>query len=162
MIEVKVMGFAIDKQQNTPILILEEIEGNKRILPIWIGECEADAISRGLTKAEIPRPFTHDLIISIIKGLRAELIKVEITQLKNNTFYALLWLKRESDIIKIDARPSDAVAIAVHTGIPIFVSDEIMSKEGIKYEKDKEHKLENIKEYLKKVKPENFGEIDLR
>lgn len=163
MVEVTVADLALDPNTNMPILILKEQNG-ERILPIWIGMAEAGAIAieRSLEKPE--RPLTHDLMKLIIDGMENKLIKIIIDDLKENTFYAKLYLQRENDIVYIDARPSDAVALALRCKAPIYVEDRIFG------EKDPVSKDENtfsglnpdeLRDKLRNIDPSDFGKFSI-
>jgi uncharacterized protein len=119
-IKMKVSGIIMDPYSNVPIVVLKDME-EKITVPIWIGLVEASAIAMELENISIHRPLTHDLIKSILEGTKAELLKIEVTDLKDNTFFALLHLKMDGNVIKIDSRPSDAIAIALRTKSHIFV-----------------------------------------
>jgi bifunctional DNase/RNase len=129
MIEVKVEGLFLTQSQASGV-ILKEIEG-ERTLPIVIGDFEAQSIALGLENIEAPRPITHDLIIRMLDTLKAGILKIEITALKQNTFYALIYLEDSTGLIfEIDARPSDAIALAVRLDLPLFVEDSVFEKGG--------------------------------
>ena len=122
MIEVRVSGLAIDDKTKSPVVILQEVDG-KRILPIWIGQNEANAIALEMAGQKFQRPLTHDLLVSVIRGLRADVVKAIISELKDNTFYATVLLKRDGDMLAVDARPSDSIALALRARSPIYVSE---------------------------------------
>jgi len=111
MIEVTINAIALDTKTGTPVVILKEKDGEEA-LPIWIGPFEADAISRAINGEKFSRPLTHNLLINIIKGLKTQVLKIVINDLKENTYYARIYLQREDEIIEVDARPSDSLAIA--------------------------------------------------
>ena len=117
-------SIAIDAVSNDMVLLLR-VEEDDELLPIWIGNSEAFSIALALANVELPRPMTHDLMIDIINGLDAEIQRVVITALIDNTYYALVYLQKGNDLIVVDSRTSDAVALAVRTGAPIFLRDEI-------------------------------------
>jgi len=160
LIEVKVLGFARDKERDAPILLLEEEGQARRVLPIWIGEYEADAIIRGLNNLPYPRPLTHELIINIIKGLGFELMKVEVTKLVNGTYYANIVLRKDNNIYEIDSRPSDAIALASIVKAPIYVSEDVMESSSIKIDIEENREMD-VRKYLRNVNPEDFGETEL-
>ncbi|UCF64054.1 MAG: bifunctional nuclease family protein [bacterium] len=126
MIEVKINGLFLTQSQASGV-ILKEIKG-ERTLPIIIGEYEAQSIALGLEKIKPPRPITHDLTLSMLDSLTAEIEKIAVTELKNNTYYAIIYIRRNSTLYEIDSRPSDAIALAVRKNIPIFVAEEVMEK----------------------------------
>ena len=130
MLEVRVANLGLDRATNTPVVILQEREG-ERVLPIWIGPGEASAIAMELAHVKFSRPLTHDLLKQVIVGLGAELRKVIITQVKDNTYYAELHIYRGDQVIQIDARPSDSIALALRLQAPIFTSDELLQHTAV-------------------------------
>ena len=165
MIEMKVAGLTIDPVTNTPIVILKDRD-EKRILPIWIGLFEASAIATELEGINFSRPMTHDLIRDILANLGIEVLKVEVHDLRNNTFFANIHLLREGKTQVIDSRPSDALALALRAGAPIYVEERVIEKSrnidvGTKItdlEKEKEDKL---KEFLENLDPDDFGKYKM-
>lgn len=130
------------------ILLLRELDGNDT-LPIWIGKPEADSIALSLGKVATPRPLTHELIKNIITGLKMKVARVVVTEIADNTYYALLYLSDGKNEVPVDARPSDAVAIALKVNAPIFVENEILEKRS----------GDELEEWLKNLKPEDFGNV---
>ena len=130
---VVVYGVSFDVTNKQPIVLLK-VEGKNRFLPIWIGHPEAAAILMKLQNAELPRPMTHDLLTSVIGNLSASVEQVLVTELRENTFYAILRLKSGGDEIDVDSRPSDAIAVAVRTDAPIFASTELLESNGIEFD----------------------------
>src|ERR1022692_977519 len=122
-VEMKIRGLMMDPVSNMPIVLLKDV-GSDLVLPIWVGVYEANAIALEIEKVSTPRPMTHDLIKNVLTGLDALVHKVVVTELKNDTFYAVIWLEREGQAISIDSRPSDALALALRVDCPIFVGDE--------------------------------------
>ncbi len=135
LVEVKLLDVAIEETTEAFVMFLKEVNGN-RILPIWIGQNEGQSIKIALENFKVPRPLTHDLIKSIFLAFNAKVEKVVINGLKNSTYHARLILRQGKRLISIDARPSDAVAIAVRIGAPIFVVKEIMESSGVEPEKN--------------------------
>lgn len=135
MIEVKVETVQISLVSSHRIVVLKEI-GKERYLPIWIGPCEAEAISVGAKGVEMLRPLTHDLIVNVLEGLSAELLYIHINDLANQTFYAHLVVASYDNEIEIDSRPSDAIAIAVRMDVPIYVAESVMAEAGVEPEED--------------------------
>jgi bifunctional DNase/RNase len=125
LLEVQVKGVAVDPRGHTPIVILEEAEGH-RAFPIWIGLSEAQAIARALEEIPTPRPMTHDLIKNILEGLNATVTKIVVNDLRDNTFYATIYLSMRGQEYRIDARPSDAIALALVAKAPIFTTKEVL------------------------------------
>jgi hypothetical protein len=167
MLPVNVLGIALDGN-NIPIVLLKEVDGD-RVLPIWIGIAEAAAIADGLEGKDFRRPLTYDLMKRIIEELNSYVDKVVVNELRQNTFHAEIHLiqRNSPHTLVIDARPSDSIALAVRTGTPIYVVDQVMDESGrsdiIKQEEVSQEDKEkfDIKEYLQNMKPEDFGEYDL-
>ena len=124
-VEMKIRGLMMDPVSNMPIVLLKDV-GSDTVLPIWVGVYEANAIALEIEKVNTPRPMTHDLIKNVLTGLDALVHKVVVTELKDDTFYAVIWLEREGRVISIDSRPSDALALALRMDCPIFVEDEVL------------------------------------
>jgi hypothetical protein len=171
MIEVVLRAVRVDVGTSTPLLLLEEV-GGERVLPIFIGAPEAAAIAYALQGVESPRPMSHDLLGHVVSALGAKLFAVEITELAGNTFFASLRLVRSGEEINVSARPSDAVALALRMGAPILVSDDLMAAEGkvmqLAYDEDEEEYVEldtpdeadlvaQLRAFLDQVRPEDFG-----
>jgi hypothetical protein len=124
-VEMKIRGLMVDPVTNMPIVILKDVNGAS-VLPIWVGMYEANAIALEIEKISTPRPMTHDLIKSLLLGLNTGLRKVVVSELKDDTFYAVIWLDREGELISVDSRPSDALALALRLDCPIFVDDSVL------------------------------------
>ena len=124
-VEMKIRGLLVDPVTNMPIVILKD-SGSDSVLPIWVGIYEANAIALEIEKVSTPRPMTHDLIKNVLTGLDAQVHKVVVTELREDTFYAVIWLEREGRVISVDSRPSDALALALRVDCPIFVEDEVL------------------------------------
>lgn len=159
-VEMTVKGLTLDPLTNMPIVILKDME-DKRVLPIWIGLFEANAIALELEKITTPRPMTHDLIRDIITGMNATVTKIVVNDLKNNTFYAVIHLSLDGNNIVIDSRPSDAIALALRIGAPIYVSTEVVNKaRSIDMTKESEE-TDQLKEWLENLRPEDFGKYQM-
>lgn len=183
MTEVRVQSLGLDRTTNTPVVILQEASG-ERVLPIWIGPGEASAIAMELAGMKFARPLTHDLFSTLITGMGGELKRVLITKVVENTYYAEMIIQRGSEFISVDARPSDSIAIALKTSAQIFTSDELLDvvsietgdiedleqdsaqfglgqpgseEEAETEEKKRELKADDLKEYLRRLNPEDFG-----
>ena len=142
-----------------PIVLLKTVAGNM-FLPIWIGHTEAAAILMKLQGAETPRPMTHDLINDIMINLDASCIRISVTALRENTFYASITIRANGQEVEIDSRPSDALALAVRSSAPIFVADDVISESGIEFEhevEDTEEVVDKFKDFLDSVTPEDFA-----
>ena len=148
LIQMKVEGLLFDPRSNMYILLLKEING-RRTLPIWIGKPEADSISLALGKVETPRPLTHDLIKNIADSLKIKIAKIIVTEILDNTYYALVCLNDGKKETLIDSRPSDAVAVALRVSAPIFVEDRVLGEKS----------TDELDEWLRNLKPEDFGNI---
>ncbi len=159
-LEMKIKGLMIDPITNMPIIILRD-PTSSAVLPIWVGIFEANAIALQIEKIATPRPMTHDLLKSAISGLQAKVDKVVITDLKENTFYALIFLNREGIILPIDSRPSDAIALALRTGSPIYVSTEVIEKaKNTDLTKDA-GESERIRKWLENLDPDEMGKYEM-
>ncbi len=148
LIQMKVEGLLFDPRSNMYIMLLKEINGNGT-LPIWIGKPEADSIALALGKIETPRPLTHDLIKNIADSLKLKITKVIVTEILDNTYYSLLCLNDGRKETFVDSRPSDAVAIALRANAPIFIEHSILEQKS----------ADELEEWLKNLKPEDFGNI---
>jgi len=160
MIEMRVMGIAIDTRTGSPIVVLHD-KDNRKALPIWIGSAEASAIIRKIENLTVARPMTHDLIIDIIEKTGYELDRIEINDVEKETYYATLFLKHDSeDVIEIDARPSDAIAVAIRVDAPIFVTANVLSNGSVSTDsaKDEEESRE-FKSFIQNVKPSDFEKL---
>ncbi len=124
-VEMKIRGLMMDPVTNMPIVILKDAQGNS-ILPIWVGVYEANAIALEIEKVVTPRPMTHDLIKTLLSGLHTGVRKIVVNELKEDTFYAVIWLERDGKLISVDSRPSDALAIALRLDCPIYVDDSVL------------------------------------
>lgn len=124
-VEMRIRGLLMDPVNNTPIVILKDTNSDA-VLPIWVGVFEANAIALEIEKVSTPRPMTHDLIKNVLSGLDAHVHKVVVTELKEDTFYAVIWMERDGRVISVDSRPSDALALALRVDCPIFVEDEVL------------------------------------
>jgi hypothetical protein len=161
LVEVRVVHLGIDPATNTPVVILQEAEG-ERVLPIWIGPAEASAIALELQGVKYVRPLTHDLVKQIIVGLGANLRRVLITQVKDNTYYAELHLHRDNHVVQIDARPSDSIAVALRLKAPIFTRDDLLERKSVETVEPEPPAAGEDPEWLKdlrKLNPEDFGKF---
>jgi bifunctional DNase/RNase len=159
-VEMTVKGLTLDPLTNMPIVILKDMD-DKRVLPIWIGLFEANAIALELEKIPTPRPMTHDLIRDIISGLDATVSKIVVNDLKNNTFYAVIHLALNGSNIVIDSRPSDAIALALRIGAPIYVAADVVNKAKSIDMSEESEDTDQLKEWLENLKPEDFGKYQM-
>jgi uncharacterized protein len=159
MQEMVIYGVSFDMVGKQPIVLLKTTEGNK-FLPIWIGHPEAAAILMKLQGANTPRPMTHDLVTDLLARLEARVVRIAVTELRENTFYALITVAVNGSEIEIDSRPSDAIALAVRAGAPIFAADDVIEESAIEFEHEdvnEEEVVEEFKKFLEDVKPEDFS-----
>jgi bifunctional DNase/RNase len=155
-VEMKIRGLMMDPVTNMPIVILKDVNGTT-VLPIWVGMYEANAIALEIEKVSTPRPMTHDLIKSLLLGLNTSLRKVVVSELKDDTFYAVIWLDREGDLISVDSRPSDALALALRLDCPIYVEETVLkSSKQISSVADKVNN-EELRRWLEGLNDEDLG-----
>ncbi|MBM3293574.1 MAG: bifunctional nuclease family protein [Candidatus Aminicenantes bacterium] len=155
-IEMKIKGLVIDPISKMPIVVLEEPAGD-RILPIWIGVFEANAIALTIENIPTPRPMTHDLIRNVLSRLNIGVDRIVVTDVKNNTFYASIHCRHEGREMVIDSRPSDAIALALRMRSPIYVEEEVVRRaHGLKLDENLEGS-ENLRKWLETLRPEDFG-----
>jgi hypothetical protein len=171
VVEARVNGLILEHKTQQNVVILREAEG-ERILPIWIGPGEAQAIRRILSDEPFPRPLTHDLLVLIVEGLKARVSRVVISDLRESTFYATVIVQRDSEVLSIDARPSDSIAVALRAKAPIFVNEELLQEPPRRGEEEgggeeppreptEEEKAEQLRRFLEKLNPEDFGKFQL-
>jgi bifunctional DNase/RNase len=174
LVQVEVASLGMDKSSNTPVVILKET-GGERMLPIWIGPGEASAIAMELAGIKFSRPLTHDLLNTVVRSMGSELLRVLITKVVDNTYYASLVFRRNGEMITIDSRPSDSVALALRASAPIYADGELLdrtsieidgenleagfeaSSESPEQEGDPAEKPEKLRDYLRRLDPEDFG-----
>jgi bifunctional DNase/RNase len=160
MQRMEIYGVSFDMVGKQPIVLLKTAEGNK-FLPIWIGHPEAAAILMKLQGASTPRPMTHDLVTDMLGHLDARVVRIAVTELRDNTFYALITVAVDGSEIEIDSRPSDAIALAVRADAPIFAADSVIEESAIEFENEEnvseEDVVEEFKKFLDEVKPEDFS-----
>ena len=157
MIEMAVQGLAIDERTRTPVVLLKEKDGT-RMLPIWIGPSEASSIALELTGRKFQRPLTHDLLKTVIDGLNATVPKIAIVELREKTYYAKVFLERDNEVLTIDARPSDCIALALRTRSPIFVKEELL-RDDESGEDPSDLSMEELQRQLEDMDPEEFGKL---
>ena len=160
MIEMRLEGIRLEIPQNTPVLMLREQGGVKRLMPIYIGAPEASSIHYALEGLKPDRPLTHDLLINVVEALDAQPVKLVITNIEENTYFADLHVLQLGKVVKISCRPSDGVAIAVRTSIPIYVEDELLDQVGKVVVEDARENAEEIiddfRDFIDSIKPEDF------
>lgn len=170
MVEVEVLSLAIDEKNQYPVVILQTLDGTRR-LPIWIGPPEASAIAMEIAGKKFQRPLTHDLVVSILKGLQARIRRVEICDLKQNTFYARITIEAAGQLLSIDARPSDSIALALKTKAKIFAAEELLTDELDRLiqsegpakapEQTEEQRAEELRRFIENLNPKDFGKYSI-
>jgi uncharacterized protein len=155
-VEMKIRGLMMDPVTNMPIVILKDVNGNT-VLPIWVGIYEANAIALEIEKVATPRPMTHDLIKSLLLGLCTGVRKVVVNELKEDTFYALIWLERDGELISVDSRPSDALALALRLDCPIFVEDTVLKSSKQAANVSDKVNNEDLRRWLENLNDEDLG-----
>ena len=156
MIEMNLVGVRVELPTQQPIVLLQEREG-ERYLPIWIGTSEAAAIAYSLQGVITPRPMTHDLMKNVLEELGIRMDRIVITELRDGTFYAVIKLSLNGSSYEISSRPSDAIALAVRAGVPIFANEEVLTEASIVIRDDEEQEVEKFKEFLEGVTPDDFA-----
>jgi len=155
-VEMKIRGLMMDPVTNMPIVILKDINGNA-VLPIWVGVYEANAIALEIEKVATPRPMTHDLIKNLLVGLHTSVRKVVVNDLRDDTFYALIWLEQDGQIISIDSRPSDALALALRLDCPIYVEEEVLKSSKVANTASEKATSEELRKWLENLNDEDMG-----
>ena len=162
-IEFKIKGLMMDPLTNSPIVVLQDTTSDT-LLPIWVGIFEANAIALQIEKVDTPRPMTHDLMKGLLNHLKAKVTKIVVTELKDNTFYALIFLSVDGKTITVDSRPSDAIALALRTDSPIFVTDDVISKSSSTTPSAltaDRSSPEDIKQWLENLNPDDLGKYKM-
>ena len=154
-VEMKIRGLMMDPVTNMPIVILKDVDGNS-VLPIWVGVYEANAIALEIEKVTTPRPMTHDLIKNLLLGLHTSVSKVVVNELRDDTFFAVIWLEQDGQIISIDSRPSDALALALRLDCPIFVEEEVLKSSKVTGSSEKASS-EELRKWLENLNDEDMG-----
>ena len=155
-VEMKIRGLMMDPVTNMPIVVLKDINGNA-ILPIWVGIYEANAIALEIEKVSTPRPMTHDLIKILLLGMHAGIRKVVVSELKDDTFYAIIWLEKEGELISVDSRPSDALALALRLDCPIYVDDSVLKSSKMAASVTDKVNNEELRRWLENLNDEDLG-----
>jgi uncharacterized protein len=155
-VEMKIRGLMMDPVTNMPIVILKDVNG-ATVLPIWVGVYEANAIALEIEKVATPRPMTHDLIKSLLLGLDTNVRKVVVNELKDDTFYAVIWLDRDGDMISVDSRPSDALAIALRLDCPIYVEESVLKSSKVAATVSDKVNNEELRRWLEGLNDEDLG-----
>ncbi len=159
-IEMKIKGLMIDPINQMPIIVLKDPKGDA-VLPIWVGLFEANAIALQLEKVSTPRPMTHDLLRNVLGHLDAEIVKITITDLKENTFYALIHVNHRGEDLTVDSRPSDAIALALRAGAPIFVEEDVIARAKSSDMTRDAGESDRLRQWLEKLDPEDLGKYEM-
>ncbi len=155
-VEMKIRGLMMDPVTNMPIVVLKDV-GSDVVLPIWVGVYEANAIALEIEKVTTPRPMTHDLIKNLLHGLDTHVHKVVVSELREDTFFAVIWMEREGKIISIDSRPSDALALALRLDCPIFVEDDVLKSSKASSGSADRVSSEDLRKWLEGLNDEDLG-----
>ncbi len=162
MVEMVIYGVSFDLVGKQPIVLLKTADGN-RFLPIWIGHPEAAAILMKLQNASTPRPMTHDLVTEILGQLNAEVVRITVTELRENTFFAQITVQLDGSEVEIDSRPSDAIALAIRSDAPIYAAESVIEESSIEFEGEEineEEMVDEFKKFLENVSPDQFAVED--
>jgi hypothetical protein len=157
---MKIRGLMMDPVTNMPIVILKDLDGNS-VLPIWVGVYEANAIALEIEKVTTPRPMTHDLIKNLLMGLGSGLRKVVVSELKDDTFYAVIWMERDGEMIAIDSRPSDALALALRLDCPIYVEEDVLKSSKVSNAVSDKANSEELRRWLENLSDEDLGQYKM-
>jgi len=155
-VEMKIRGLMMDPMTNMPIVVLKDV-GSDTVLPIWVGVYEANAIAMEIEKVTTPRPMTHDLIRNLLAGLDAHVHKIVVNELRDDTFYAVIWMERDGKVISIDSRPSDALAVALRVDCPIFVDEEVLKSSKKANAAGDRVSSEELRKWLEGLSDEDLG-----
>ena len=159
-IEMSIKGLMVDPLTNMPIVILRDQDG-QRVLPIWVGIFEANAIALQIENVTTPRPMTHDLLRNVIHDLKADIQKIVVSDLKDNTFYALIYLTVNGEAMAIDARPSDAIALALRTRAPIFVEETVIDNAKTVDTSSEKADADRLHKWLESIDPDDLGKYKM-
>ena len=155
-VEMKIRGLMMDPVTNMPIVVLKDV-GGQAILPIWVGVYEANAIALEIEKVQTPRPMTHDLLKNVLLGLEVRVQKIIVSELKDDTFYALIYVERDGEMMTIDARPSDALALALRMDCPIFVNDQVLKNSKVSSAINERTTNEQLRSWLEGLSDDDLG-----
>lgn len=155
-VEMKIRGLTMDPVTQMPIVVLKDVNGNT-VLPIWVGIFEANAIALEIEKVSTPRPMTHDLLKTVLLGLETAVKKVVVSDLRDDTFYALIWLERGGELISIDSRPSDALALALRLDCPIYVDETVLKTSKLTNTVNEKVQSDELRKWLEGLNDEDLG-----
>src|SRR5436309_15812022 len=159
-VEMTIRGLMLDPTSNIPIVILKDV-GGETVLPIWVGVYEANAIALEMEKVSTPRPMTHDLIKNVLMGLETKVHKVVVTELREDTFYAVIWLDHGGEVISVDSRPSDALALALRVDCPIFVDDLVLKSSKLATNATDRVTTEELRKWLEGLSDDDLGKYKM-
>ena len=155
-VEMKIRGLMLDPVTNSPIVVLKDEHG-QAILPIWVGVYEANAIALEIEKVETPRPMTHDLLKNVFLGLEVRVQKIVVNDLRDDTFFAIIWVEREGQMMTIDSRPSDALALALRMDCPIFVDEKVLKNAKVSTALTERNTNEQLRNWLESLSDDDLG-----
>jgi len=155
-VEMKIRGLMVDPSTNMPIILLKDAQ-SEALLPIWVGLYEAQAIALEVEKSQTPRPLTHDLLKNLIHGLNAKVQRIVVTELKDDTFYAVVWMEQNGEIVALDARPSDALALALRTDCPIYVDEDVLRTAKVLPNPAEQASSQDVRKWLESLNDEDLG-----
>ena len=159
-VEMKIRGLMMDPVSNMPIVLLKDVGGDT-VLPIWVGVYEANAIALEIEKVSTPRPMTHDLIKNVLTGLDARVHKVVVSELRDDTFFAVIWMEREGRVISVDSRPSDALALALRVDCPIFVEEGVLKNSKLAAAVSDKSSNEEMRKWLEGLNDDDLGQYKM-
>jgi uncharacterized protein len=159
-VEMTIRGLVMDPVSNMPIVLLKDV-GSEAVLPIWVGVYEANAIALEMEKVSTPRPMTHDLIKNVLTGLETQVHKVVVTELKDDTFYAVIWLERGGAVVSVDSRPSDALALALRVDCPIFVDEVVLKNSKLAANLAERGTSDELRKYLEGLNDDDMGKYKM-
>ena len=155
-VEMKIRGLMLDPVTNSPIVVLKDVQG-QAILPIWVGVYEANAIALEIEKVETARPMTHDLLKNVFLGLEVRVQKIVVNDLRDDTFFAIIWVEREGQMMTIDSRPSDALALALRMDCPIFVDEKVLKNAKVSTAQTERNTNEQLRNWLESLSDDDLG-----
>ena len=159
-VEMRIRGLMMDPVTNMPIVILKDLDDNT-VLPIWVGVYEANAIALEIEKVATPRPMTHDLVKNLLMGCEAGIQRVVVNELKDDTFFAVIWLEKSGELVSIDSRPSDALALALRLDCPIYVEEHVISSSKVSSVVSEKANSEELRRWLENLGDEDLGEYKM-
>ncbi len=155
-VEMKIRGLIVDPSTNMPIVLLKDPQ-SEALLPIWVGIYEAQAIALEVEKTQAPRPLTHDLLKNLVHGLNAQVQRVVVTELKDDTFYAVIWMEQNGEVVAMDSRPSDALALALRADCPIFVDEDVLRAAKVLPSPTEQVSSQDVRKWLESLGDEDLG-----